>query len=236
VNLGTILAQRYRKKVTVVDCNITTSHLGLYLGMYYCPLTLNKVLRGENYIEESVHQHFSGMKIIPASLSLSDLEGIDVTELRDNLKDLFNKNDIIILDGSPGLGREAMATIKASDEMLYVTNPYIPFIMDVIRCQEAAKDVGIKQLGIVLNMVHRKSHEMTKQEIEELTKLPVISTIPFDKNVYKSLALKMPISFYKPNTPASKEMFKLASFLIGEKYVQESFLLRLLRRLGSKQV
>jgi len=232
LNLGAILAKHHKKNVTLVDCNVTTSHLSLYLGMYYCPVTLNKVLRGENYIEESIHQHFSGMKIIPASLSLSDLEGIDITELRNSLKDIFNKNDIIILDGSPGLGREAMATIKASDELLYVTNPYVPFIMDVIRCQEVAKETGVKQIGIALNMVHKKKHEMTKQEIEELTKLPVISTIPFDTNIHKSLALKMPVVLYKPNTAASRELFKLASFLIGEKYAQEGFLIRFLKRLS----
>jgi len=231
LNLGAILAKHHKKNVTLVDCNVTTSHLSLYLGMYYCPVTLNKVLRGENYIEDSIHEHFSGMKIIPASLSLSDLEGIDMTELRNNLKGIFNRNDIILLDSSPGLGREAMATIKASDELLYITNPYVPFVMDVIRCQEVAKEIGVKELGIVLNMVHKKKHEMTKHEIEELTKLPVISTIPFDTNVHKSLALKMPIALYKPNTAASKEMFKLASFLVGEKYIQESFLSRLLRSL-----
>lgn len=231
LNLGAILAKHHKKNVTLVDCNVTTSHLSLYLGMYYCPVTLNKVLRGENYIEDSIHEHFSGMKIIPASLSLNDLEGIDMTELRNTLKGIFNRNDIILLDSSPGLGREAMATIKASDELLYITNPYVPFVMDIIRCQEVAKEVGVKELGIVLNMVHKKKHEMTKHEIEELTKLPVISTIPFDTNVHKSLALKMPIALYKPNTAASKEMFKLASFLAGEKYIQESFLSRLLRSL-----
>ena len=231
LNLGAILAKHHKKNVTLVDCNVTTSHLSLYLGMYYCPVTLNKVLRGENYIEDSIHEHFSGMKIIPASLSLNDLEGIDMTELRNTLKGIFNRNDIILLDSSPGLGREAMATIKASDELLYITNPYVPFVMDVIRCQEVAKEIGVKELGIVLNMVHKKKHEMTKHEIEELTKLPVISTIPFDTNVHKSLALKMPIALYKPNTAASKEMFKLASFLVGEKYIQESFLSRLLRSL-----
>ena len=236
LNLGAILAKQHKKNVTLVDCNVTTSHLSLYLGMYYCPVTLNKVLRGENFIEDSLQQHFSGMKIIPASLSLSDLEGIDITELRNSLKGIFDKNDIIILDGSPGLGREAMATIKASDELLYVTNPYIPFIMDIIRCQEVARESGIKQLGIVLNMVHKKKHEITRGEIEELTKLPVISTIPFDTNIHKSLALKMPIALYKPNTAASKEMFRLASFLIGEKYAQENFLTRLLRNLSLKQV
>lgn len=236
LNLGAILAKHHKKNITVVDCNVTTSHLSLYLGMYYCPITLNKVLRGEADIEDSLCQHFSGMKIIPASLSLSDLEGIDVTELRDSLKDIFNKNDIIILDGSPGLGREAIATIKASDELLYVTNPYIPFIMDIIRCQEVINEIGVKSLGIVLNMVHGKKHEMTKHEIEELTKLPVISTIPFDTNVHKSLALKMPITLYKPKTAASKELFRLASNLIGESYKEESFLLKFLRRFSIKQV
>ena len=165
LNLGAVLAKHYKKNVTLVDCNVTTSHLNLYLGMYYCPVTLNKVLRGENKIEESIHEHFSGMKIIPASLSLSDLEGIDITELRENLKGILDKNDIIILDSGPGLGREAMATIKSSDELIYVTNPYIPFIMDIIRCQEVVNELGIKPLGIVLNMVHGKRHEMTKGEI-----------------------------------------------------------------------
>ena len=232
INLGAVLAKHHKKNVTLVDCNVTTSHLSLYLGMYYCPVTLNKVLRGENSIEESVHEHFSGMKIIPASLSLSDLEGIDITEIRDNLKNIFDKNDIILLDGSPGLGREAMATIKASDELIYVTNPYIPFIMDVIRCQEIVNELNVKPLGIVLNMVHGKGHEMTKHEIEELTKLKVISTIPFDTNVHKSLALKMPVTLYKPNSASSKEFFRLASNLIGENYRDNGFLSRFLRRLS----
>lgn len=232
LNLGAVLAKHHKKNVTLVDCNVTTSHLSLYLGMYYCPVTLNKVLRGENSIEESIHEHFSGMKIIPASLSLSDLEGIDITEIRDNLKSIFDKNDIILLDGSPGLGREAMATIKASDELIYVTNPYIPFIMDVIRCQEIVNELNVKPLGIVLNMVHGKGHEMTKHEIEELTKLKVISTIPFDTNVHKSLALKMPVTLYKPNSAASKEFFRLASNLIGEDYRDNGFLSRFLRRLS----
>ena len=231
LNLGAVLAKHHRKNVTLVDCNVTTSHLNLYLGMYYCPVTLNKVLRGDNEIEESLHDHFSGMKIIPASMSLSDLEGIDVTELRNSLKGIFDKNDIILLDSSPGLGREAMATIKASDEIIYVSSPYIPSIMDIVRCQEVVNELGIKTLGIVLNMVHRKKHEMTDREIEELTKLKVISTIPFDTNVHKSLALKMPITLYKPNTPASRELFKLASIIAGETYKEEGSLLRFLRRL-----
>jgi len=232
INLGASLAHHFKKNVTIVDCNVTSSHLGLYLGMYYCPITLNKVLRGEYTAEEAVQQHQSGLKIIPASLSLSDLEGIDVTEIRESIKSLFDKNDIILLDGSPGLGREAIATLRASDEILYVTNPYIPFAMDIVRNQEIVNEIGVKPLGIVLNMVHGKKHEMNNKEIEELTRLPVISKIPFDMNVHKSLALKTPVVTYKPYTAASKEMIRLASNLIGETYHFDGAIQRFLNRIG----
>jgi cell division ATPase MinD len=232
LNLGASLAKHFKKNVTLVDCNVTTSHVGLYLGMYYCPITLNKVLRGEYNINEAVNEHYSGMNVVPASLSLSDLDGVDVTELRNKLKGLFNDNDIILLDGSPGLGREGVAALKASDEVLYVTNPYIPFVMDIVRCQEVAKEVGVKPLGVVVNMTNNRKYEMTNEEIEELTKLPVIATIPHDKNVHRSLTLKMPVVMFKPYSAASRELINLSSKLIGETYEVEGRLSRILRKLG----
>jgi cell division ATPase MinD len=232
LNVGASLAKHFKKNVTLVDCNVTTSHVGLYLGMYYCPITLNKVLRGEYNINEAVNQHYSGMNVVPASLSLSDLDGVDVTELRNKLKGLFNDNDIILLDGSPGLGREGVASLKASDEVLYVTNPFIPFVMDIVRCQEVAKEVGVKPLGIVVNMATNNKYEMTNSEIEELTKLPVIAKIPHDKNVHRSLTLKMPVVMFKPYSAASKELIKLSSNLVGETYEVEGRFLRILRKLG----
>jgi cell division ATPase MinD len=234
LNLGAALSQHFKKSVTIIDCNVTTSHLGLYLGMYYCPITLNKVLRGEYTAEEAIQSHHSGLKIIPASLSLSDLDGIDMTEIRNSIKSLFDKNDIILLDGGPGLGREAVATLKASDEILYVTNPYIPFAMDIVRNQEVVNDLGVKPLGIVLNMIHGKKYEMNAKEIEELTRLPVIAKIPFDRNVHKSLALKTPIVTYKPYSPASKEIVKLASTITGETYQFEGALQKFLNRFRTR--
>ncbi|MFH8092887.1 MAG: AAA family ATPase, partial [Candidatus Aenigmatarchaeota archaeon] len=130
INLGAVLASEYKTNTTIVDCNISTSHLGLYLGIYYSPITINKVLMGEANIEESIYEHFTGMKIIPASLSLKDLSGVDVFGLKNAIKDLEGKTDIILLDAAPGLGREALSAIRASDEVLFVTTPFIPAVMD----------------------------------------------------------------------------------------------------------
>ncbi len=234
INLGVALAKYFNKNITVVDCNLTTSHLGLYLGMYYCPLTLNKVLRGDNSIEEAVYEHFSGIKVVPASLSLADLEGIDILNLPEKVREISEINDIILLDSSPGLGREAMGTLKACDEVIFVTTPFVPCVMDIIRCKEVCDELGITQLGIVLNQVSKEKYEMSPKEIEQLTRLPVIAIIPYDKNIKKSLAIKTPLVIYKPNSKASKEFLKLSAFLIGEKYQQLSIFSRLIERIKSR--
>ncbi len=103
--------------------------------------------------------------------------------------------------------------------------------MDIVRNQEIVNEIGVKPLGIILNMIHGKKYEMNKKEIEELTRLPVIARIPFDRNVHKSLALKVPVVTYKPNTLASREIIRLASDLIGETYEFEGALRRFLRKL-----
>ncbi|MEM5829343.1 MAG: cell division ATPase MinD [Candidatus Aenigmatarchaeota archaeon] len=231
INLGSALSHFFKKKVTVIDCNITTSHLGLYLGMYYCPITLNKVLRGESTIDEAVYDHYSGMKVVPASLSISELEGVDVTLLRESIKPLEVKNDIILLDGSPGLGREAMACLKACDEVLYVTTPYVPSVIDIVKYQEVVSELGLKPVGIVLNVVDRARYEMNIKEVEELTRLPVLASIPYDKNIKKALSLKMPVVLLNKNSPASREMIKFAARLVGEEYKSDSSFYRIMERL-----
>ncbi|MEM5855424.1 MAG: cell division ATPase MinD [Candidatus Aenigmatarchaeota archaeon] len=231
INLGAALSHFLNKKVTVVDCNITTSHLGLYLGMYYCPITLNKVLRGECGIEEALYDHYTGMKVVPASLSVTELEGVDVTLLRESLKPLEEKNDIILLDSSPGLGREAMACLKACEEVLYVTSPYIPSVIDIVKYQEVVNELNLRPIGIVLNAVDNARYEMNVKEIEELTRLPVLASIPYDKNIKKALSLKMPVVMLNKNSPASKEMIKFAAKLVGEEYRVESSFSRIMERL-----
>lgn len=221
LNLGTVLAQKFNKKVTVIDCNVTTSHLGIYLGMYYSPITINKVLRGEVSLEEAVYDYAGGMKVVPASLSLSDLEGVDVIKLREKINTIEDDNEIILLDAAPGLGREAIATLKAADEVLFVTTPYVPSVMDVVRTMEVVNEVGIIPIGIVLNMVHKERYEMNPQEVEQLTRLPVIASIPFDKNIHRSTVEKLPIIIFKPDSKSSKALVRLGATLIGHPYAEK---------------
>jgi cell division ATPase MinD len=223
-NLGTALSSNFDKDVIVIDCNITTSHLGLYLGVYYHPVSLNQVLTGDASIHDAIYEyHIGKLKIIPASLSLRDLKGVDISRLKHVIKDLFGKTDIIILDSAPGLGREATATIQASDEVIFVTTPFVPSTMDLIKSHQLVNEIGAKSLGVVLNMVGEEKYELTAKEVEQLAELPVISSIPVDKNVLRSLAAKIPVVTFNPKSPASREFIKLAANLIGKEHKPVGF-------------
>ncbi len=216
-NLGAVLSSKFHKNTVVIDCNITTSHLGPYLGMNYCPVTLNDVLRGRADIRDAIYVHDSGMMVIPASLSIDNLIGVDITHLKKSVKELFGRSDFVFLDSAPGLVRENSAVLRASDELLFVSSPYTAVVMDVVRCRKDADESAAKHLGVVLNMVHGDRHEMKREEVEQMTGLPVLASIPFDKNVLKCLSLGTPVVTYEPRSPASREMTRLASHICGER-------------------
>ena len=214
-NLGALLATKYKKEVIVIDCNLTTSHLSLYLGMYYCPTTINKVLMGESHIYDAIYEHFTGMKVIPASLSLKDFQGVDLTKINEPIEKLEGKADFILLDIATGLDRTAVAALKASKEVIFVTIPFLPSIMDVIRAKQIVESFDVKPLGIVLNMATKENHELKAKEVEGLVELPVIATVPADKNVHKSLSAKTPVVLSSPSSPASKQINKVAESILG---------------------
>lgn len=215
-NLGSALSF-FGKRMTLVDCNITTSHLGFCFGLFYYDKTLNHVLRKEAKLPEATYTPLPGVKIIPASLELEDLSGIEISELNSLIGNIED-TDIILLDSAPGFGREAMSVLNASSEVIFVTTPYMNAVADVVRGFKIIKQLEAIPLGIVLNMVRDAHYELREKEVEEITGLPVIAKIPFDTAIQKGLSRGIPNVLYKGYRQSSIEMMKLAASLIGEYY------------------
>src|SRR3989338_1064574 len=97
------------KTTTIIDANLTTPNVGIYLGVPVVPKTLHDVLAGKFEINEATYIHKSGTKIIPGSLSLDALSNIKPAMLKKKIKDLDKTNDFVIIDAAAGLGREALA-------------------------------------------------------------------------------------------------------------------------------
>jgi septum site-determining protein MinD len=215
------------KNVSLVDFNFTTSHLAIELGMKP-QTTLNDVLRNEASIERALYSCFN-IHIVPASLNLSDLTNIKLSDLKPRIKNLLNDFEIVLLDAAPGFGREALSTMQASDEIILVVDPTLASITDAMKCKQLAVQLGVRPLGIVVNKYRNKDFELKPEEIANLTELPLLAVIKENDNFLKSEAMRIPLIFYKRDK--AEEFIKLASILTGNEYNPPSFLKKIMSRL-----
>ncbi|MBI4170789.1 MAG: P-loop NTPase [Candidatus Aenigmarchaeota archaeon] len=217
-NLGAALAGM-GKNVIVLDANLTTPNLGIHLGIPLFPITLHDVLKGRANIRDAIYDHESGLKVIPAGISLRDLRGVDSSSLPNALLDLLGAADIVILDAAAGLGREALAAMEAADEMIVITNPDLPAVTDALKAVKLAEQLGTKTLGVVVNRVKGQKHEMRREEIlGMLDDISLLAEVPEDINVQKAIAARVPVIHHKPNAQASHAIRRTAAALVGRSY------------------
>ncbi len=204
------------KKVVVIDCNVTTPHLSYYLGVKNFSTTINNVFSGDVDVAFAPLDQ-NGVMFIPASEQFGDLKKVDMRDLRKIVHRLARKGDydFIILDSAPGLGREAIGVLHACNEIIFLTNPTAPNVMDIVRCNEVARMLGHKRFSMVLNMVRGKDHELTPERAEELFSMPVLGVIPFDENIMDSTAEGVPIMWHKPKSPSCNSFLYIAARLSG---------------------
>jgi len=219
-NLAAALTD-FGENVIVMDTNLTTPNLGIHLGMHLTPNTLHDVIKGYSRLKDAIYPHPYGFKVIPASLGLNDLKGVDVGRLPEITLNLIGKADYVIMDCAAGLGREAICALSASDETIIITNPDLPSVTDALKIISIVKESKIKIIGAVINRVKGHSFELARNEVENLLKVPIIAEIPEDPNIALSIAAKKPLIEIYPYSPAAVEIKKLAASLSGRKYQKE---------------
>ena len=216
-NLGAVLANEFNKKVLIVDANFSAPNLGLHLGVVKPEKsTIHDVVLGKVSPEKATYIHDAGFHFMPGSLVSSG--SIDVHALKKKLRDFKKNYDVVLIDSSPTLNSEILATMLASDELLVVTSPDYPTLSCTIRAIKLAKQRNTPITGLVLNKKKGKNFELSLKDVEELSDVPVLAVLPDTDKVLEALANATPASLYEPNHDLSVEYKKLAACLIGEKY------------------
>jgi len=216
-NLSAVLS-KMGKSVTVIDANVTTPNLGIHLGVPLYPKTLQDVLKGNARLYEAVYEHPLGMKVIPSGISIEDLKNLNSEKLKKVVDILSGTSDIVIIDSAAGLGREALSSIEASDDLIVVTNPELPAAIDALKTIKIAEEAGTNVLGVVVNRVSGKKHELTNEQLQSiLDNVPILAVIPEDDNVKDSISKMVPVVYNKPTSPSSQSIHKLAGLITGEK-------------------
>lgn len=224
-NLGAYLAS-VGKNVLVVDANLSGANLGLHLDLPDdCLFSLNMLLKGKASVPDAVYKHFLGFDIVPASIV--DMH-INPKRLKHIMRSLSRNRDFVFIDSAPGINDEAAASIESSDEVILVTAPEMPSIIDILRSKVLAESKGKNMIGVVVNRVNKDHFEVDSHHIEDILELPVIASIPEHKRVRESVYLKRPFVTRFPNSDASFEMKRLAHLLLGEDLKKPGFWSRFL--------
>jgi len=214
VSLGDAISG-FDKKVLLVDANLSVPNLGLHVDIIDPKVTLHDVLNGSANIKDAIHE-LDNFDVIPASVSTN--VNINPFELKDKLRHLKKKYDVIIIDSSPAMNEETLAAMLASDEILVVTTPDHPTLSTTMKAIRLAKQRNTPITGLIINKSHKKDFELSLEDVEGTAEVPVLAVIPHDIDVLKALSDFTPSTSYKPNSKASNEYKKLAGVLIGEKY------------------
>ena len=217
INLASALME-FKTNVIAVDADVKMSSLGLQLGMYYFPVTLNNILKDNVDILNALYMHPSGLRIIPASLSIDDVDISNFSNFSKSFANRYFDNTILLVDSPPGLEENTIQVMKACKETIVVTTPEIPAIADAIKTIDTAREVGSKVLGVIVNRYRRTRKQISVDEIEAVCELPILGVIPEDKMIIKSIYKKMPVVFLNKYAKSSVAFKKIAARLLGFEY------------------
>lgn len=219
VNLGMAM-HKIGENVVIMDGDLKNPNFGLHLGTFNYDITVNEAIEREMPLLEALHIHETGLRYIPAHLSLHYLN-TDSKKLK-NMLDNFDSK--VLIDSPPGLGKDAINVMEACDKVLLVTGPYLPDLTDCMKTIEVAREMGKRVIGVVLNSMRYEDYEIKSKEIESITGTEILEKIPWDENVLKSLAKKRPIVDLQSISPAAISYCRLASRLTGREYKKPLFL------------
>lgn len=217
INLGAAI-NYFGKDVLVIDGNLTTPNVGIHLNSPEVPINLNHVLSGKADVYEAVYEHESGVKIIPSSLSIKELNKIKPEKIKDFREDFKKVSDYIIVDSAAGLGHEALSTMDMADELIIVTNPEMPAITDALKAIKVAEQMKKSVSGVIVTRVKKNKIEMQAETVKEMLEVPILGMVPEDISVQISLSMKDAVVHTHPKSNASRAYKEIAARILHVEY------------------
>lgn len=167
---------------------------GCGLCTLVCPahaLTLDTVKSGEQYLSDTKYGPMAHAKLVPGGESSGRL----VTMVRQMAEDIALRDgrSLILIDGPPGIGCTATASLTDVDLALIVTEPTLSGMHDMERVIQLTGHFGHPSAVIVNKADLNPENSARIRNFCDRHEIPVVGEVPFDETVTHSIAAGRPL-------------------------------------------
>jgi MinD superfamily P-loop ATPase len=156
---------------------------------------------GHAYISETRYGPMSHARLTPGMENSGKL----VTLVRQNAQRLAEENgcDLVLVDGPPGIGCPAIASLSNVEASLIVVEPTLSGIHDLKRALDLLRHFEVEPLICV------NKYDLNTDNTDEITGfceengIAMVGSVPFDPEVTKAMVKGQPVVEYRPESPAS---------------------------------
>ena len=181
-----------------------------------CPanaVTLVERISGHAYISKTKYGFMAHAMLKPGEANSGKL----VTVVRQNAKTLAEKKreELIVIDGSPGIGCPVIASVTGIEAGLVITEPTLSGIHDLERALQLLAHFDVPPF-VCVNMYDINQHNTEKiVDLCDKIDVEIVGKIPFDPVVTEAMVNGKPIVEYAPETTVSKEIAEILKRILS---------------------
>ncbi len=124
------------------------------------------------------------------------------------------KAEHVIVDSAAGIGCQVIASLSGANKALLIAEPTPSSLNDLKRVYWLAQHFRIPSY-IIINKDGMNPGYKGIEKFAEENDVEIIGRIPYDPSIPKSLASMRPLVEYAPDSPASKEIKRIAQIVRG---------------------
>jgi flagellar biosynthesis protein FlhG len=243
VNLAIALASAGRKPL-LVDADLGLANVDLVLGQRPRG-DLGHVLSGRMPLDALVQEGPAGVRWIPGASHMPAISRMDERRreaLIDGLAALETEHDFLLMDAPAGIGRGVIHLAQQADELLLVTTPEPPAMMDaytLLKAVAASRAGSIGQVRLIVNMVgHRGDAEHVHGRIAEVARkflgirVGLLGYVFCDGHVGRAVQRQQPLLVAYPHSQAAWCIRRLATAILDGPQPVEKARFAFFRRLA----
>lgn len=189
--------------IDIMDCE------GCGVCHYVCPvgaIELHNHISGEYYISESPYGFMVHAKLGIAEGNSGKLVAAIKNEARHAR---HSKEDLILVDGPPGIGCPVISSLSGADYALIITEPTVSGMHDMSRIIELVKQLQVKAAVCInkCDLSERITHEII--DLCNKSGIPIIGQLKYDRVFLDAIYHTVPVVVYDADSQASHDIKKM---------------------------